>query len=163
MQTCGGRLSVALCAVLSVTLLGGALWVSPAQAYKDRALEMVPPLEYGPNSDPCYGNPEGTVTWKECESTAAWPQWHKWKEGKATNEYNTLGKVIVGVTEGETLGLWHMYASAEGRFGTWAFSNEFSHSYWPDLGVVKWWPFECLEAHGSWPCLWESVLIFYGA
>jgi len=157
------RVAEIFCAAIATVLLIGVLGASTAGAYQDRAEEWVPWNLGEVDSDPCYGNPGETVVWKECESTASWPQFHKWKEGKVTNKLNTLGKLSVGVTEGETLYGYFFYASTTGKFDAWAYTNELPHSFWKDLGVIAWWPNECLEPHGKYNCYWESLLGFWGA
>lgn len=146
-------------AVALMVISGGAIVASPAAAYQDRGQEWVPPNTSGEvGSDTCDSSVEN-AGWKECESTKAFPQYHNWTEGTVTNELNTLGTVYVGVTEGQTLSGWKMEASAYGRFDTYAYTNALPHSYWPDLGVMGWYPDECLEGHGpDYNCYWESLV-----
>ena len=105
MTSSGMRHATRSLVCLAMACVFGMVGASTAMAFQDRALEWVPPLGYGPNSDTCYHGDsyEFTVVWRECESAANWPQWHDWKEGKVTNDLNTYGTALVGVTHGETL------------------------------------------------------------
>ncbi len=122
------------------------------------------------NSDTCYSGDEYqfTVVWRECAGTQAWPQYRNWQEAKVTNDLNTYGTSLVGVTNGPTLNAWTMYASVTGKFGTWAYTNSLPHSSWPDLGATIWNPVQgCQESRQGYGfpgnvCTWEDLLVFWG-
>ena len=170
MQKLGSQVFAKSGFVLAIMCVVSMVVAAPALAVQDRALEWVPPLGYGPNSDTCYsGDPyEFTVVWRECASTAAWPQYRKWQEAKVTNSLNTYGVSSVGVTNGPTLAAYTVYAAVTGAYGTWAYTNSLPHSSWPALGIAIWNPaVGCQESRAGYGspgnnCLWEDLTVFWG-
>lgn len=169
MREFGLRIAARSAIGLALACIVGMVGASGAMAVQDRALEWVPPLGYGPNSDTCYHGDsyEFTVVWRECAGTQNWPQYRKWQNAKVTNSLNTYGKSLVGVTNGPTLAAYTMYAWVTGKYGVSAYTSALPHSSWPDLGAVIWNPLAgCEESRAGYGvpgnnCLWEDLTVFW--